>query len=128
MKLSQQDHRLLMEQAQRTFVELRNKQMEFSKQLNTTRNQIAVLERGKKRAELTLQELSKVDASTRTFVGVGRMFMLTPRQEIDVKLKKTIQVCEKDELPALMKKREYLERQVQDTTRNLQELRAALPS
>lgn len=54
--------------------------------------------------------------------------MLTPRQEIDAKLKKTIQVCEKDELPALMKKREYLERQVQDTTRNLQELRAALPS
>lgn len=58
-----------------TFVELRNKQMEFSKQLNTTRNQIAVLERDKKRAELTLQELSKVDASTRTFVGVGRMYV-----------------------------------------------------
>ena len=59
-----------------TFIELRNKQLEYSKQLNATRSQITLSEREKKRAELTLQEVAKLPTSTRTFVGVGRMYDL----------------------------------------------------
>jgi phage shock protein A len=52
--------------------------------------------------------------------------LLSPRDAVVSSLRTQIAKAE-ESLPALGKKREYLERQLHDTQRQMQELRAALP-
>eukprot|EP00699_Malawimonas_sp_californiana_P000679 EC714073.1.p2 GENE.EC714073.1~~EC714073.1.p2 ORF type:complete len:128 (+),score=29.38 EC714073.1:35-418(+) len=124
-KMSAEDAQAFMVQAQKTFNELRSKQADLGRQVQQIRAQIAGNEREKKRANLTLTEIDSLPKNTKTYASVGRMFLLSPREDVRQQLQKTFD-SSSNELTALKKKAEYLEKQFTETTRNLQELKSAL--
>eukprot|EP00698_Gefionella_okellyi_P005992 TRINITY_DN15442_c0_g1_i1.p2 TRINITY_DN15442_c0_g1~~TRINITY_DN15442_c0_g1_i1.p2 ORF type:complete len:129 (-),score=28.34 TRINITY_DN15442_c0_g1_i1:433-819(-) len=125
-RMSQEDAQAFMEQAQKTFMSLRQKQSECSRNLAQARSAIQMHDRERKRSELTKAEVESLPAGTKTYRAVGKMFLLAPPQEVLAMLKTEIET-HKSDTAAIAKKAEFYEKTLQDTVKNITELKAALP-
>eukprot|EP00743_Colponemidia_sp_Colp-15_P000869 GILK01000960.1.p1 GENE.GILK01000960.1~~GILK01000960.1.p1 ORF type:complete len:191 (-),score=41.25 GILK01000960.1:220-792(-) len=97
------------------------KLVEASNQLNQVMGQIQATEREKRKAEITNVELSRLPADVRAFKSVGRMFMLTPKNELEQDL---VQQAAKSqhEIDSLNSTKQMLERRRKEAEENLREM------
>mmetsp|Transcript_35449 Transcript_35449/g.60753 ORF Transcript_35449/g.60753 Transcript_35449/m.60753 type:complete len:126 (+) Transcript_35449:64-441(+) len=103
------------------FMEFQRKLMEQNKIKHQTDGRIQLNERGKRRDELTLRELDELSKDTRVFSSVGKMFLLTPHNEIRDNLNAKLGRINK-ELDGLYKQQSYTERKIKETEEGLKEL------
>ncbi|GAA96893.1 uncharacterized protein L969DRAFT_94849 [Mixia osmundae IAM 14324] len=94
------------------------------RQLKVVRGTIQSLEKETKLVSLTQRELATIplsDEGTRYYKGVGKMFMQEPRKAIDQNLATRSKEAE-SETAALRKRQAYLDRELQQAQRSLQEI------
>ncbi|KAK4876774.1 hypothetical protein RN001_009280 [Aquatica leii] len=105
----------------KAFSELQLKAIETAQQLKLADIQIDSLKRSKQHAALTEREISSLDTNTKTYDSVGRMFMLSPLNEIKENLKKK-QTLAEDKIKTLENNKSYLDRSLKDSENNLREM------
>ncbi|CAM0137067.1 unnamed protein product [Umbelopsis sp. WA50703] len=109
------------ETIRRVFVDLQSKYISSMQQANSTKQQIQVKERERKVAELTRRELEALDADTKTYKPVGKMFIQTPLKEMKQSFTKRVGTAD-DEIKALEKTQKYWERAAADAQGNLKDI------
>ncbi|KAF5303980.1 hypothetical protein FQA39_LY01765 [Lamprigera yunnana] len=105
----------------KAFSELQQKAIETAQQLKLSDIQIENLKHKKQHAALIGREISSLDANTKTYDSVGRMFMLAPLSEIKENLKKK-QTAAEEKIKTLESNKLYLERSLKDAENNLREM------
>eukprot|EP00455_Lapot_gusevi_P047473 TRINITY_DN641_c0_g2_i3.p2 TRINITY_DN641_c0_g2~~TRINITY_DN641_c0_g2_i3.p2 ORF type:complete len:124 (-),score=34.16 TRINITY_DN641_c0_g2_i3:37-408(-) len=105
----------------KAFDELRQKQVEISRQLINANGQLTIKERTKKKSELTLSELNEMPETTKMYKSIGRTFVLSDGGKIKDELQQTIAQCETD-IANFSTQVKYLERQAEDNESNIREL------
>lgn len=66
-------------------------------------------------------EITSLDQNTRTYESVGRMFILTPLDEVKKNLK-TKQETAEEKIKALENNKSYLERNLKEAENNIREM------
>jgi len=105
----------------KAFAELQQKAIDTAQKLKLSDIQIDSLKRTKQHASLTEREVALLDPSTKTYDSVGRMFLLTPLDEIKDNLKKK-QTTADEKIKTLDNNKTYLERSLKDAENNLREM------
>ncbi|KAI9141281.1 Prefoldin [Paraphysoderma sedebokerense] len=103
------------------FIEIQTKLTDYNRQLTATKTQIAVKERDKKLNELTLKEMNSAGQDTVVYKSVGKMFLETPYPSLSFELTSRIESL-KDDVEVLAKKQGYLEKNISENQRGLQEM------
>lgn len=70
---------------------------------------------------IVFREICSLETSTKTYESVGRMFLLTPMNEVKDNLKKRQTVAD-DKIKALENNKAYLERNLKEAENNLREM------
>ncbi|XP_039071888.1 prefoldin subunit 1-like [Hibiscus syriacus] len=103
------------------FIEIQSRMIELTSKLKQVQNQMRTKEGEKKRAFLTLEELSQVPDDTNTYKSIGRMFVLELKavlmNEQEQKLKDS-----ESAIGSLQTSKEYMEKQLAEVEKNLGEL------
>ncbi|XP_008400064.1 prefoldin subunit 1 isoform X1 [Poecilia reticulata] len=105
----------------KAFSELQVKMIDTQQKVKLADLQIEQLGRVQKHTKLTQAEISTLPANTRLYEGVGRMFVLQSKEEIDDLLtdkQKTVD----DKIKELEQKKVYLERSVKEAEDNIREM------
>lgn len=68
-----------------------------------------------------IREISTLDGNTRTYESVGRMFILTPMDEVKKNLKKRQETAD-EKIKALENNKSYLERSLKESENNIREM------
>lgn len=102
-------------------MQLQEQAMDTSRKLRLADFQIESLKRQKLMALLAEKEILALDADVNTYESVGRMFVLTPREEVKSNLKKR-QGTSEDKIKDLNKSKDYLERSLKEAENNLREM------
>jgi len=108
----------------KAFAELQEKAIETQQKVKLSDLQIDTLKRAKQHAALTERELAAMDKSTKMYESVGRMFMLTPLEDIQAHLKKRADSAD-EKIKLLENNKTYLERNLKEAENNLRELVAS---
>lgn len=109
------------------FVELQGRLVETSTKLKQVQMQIRMKESEKKRACLTLEELAVLPPDTRTYLSVGKMFVLDDISELMKQQELKYQECDST-LASLLSSKEYLEKQMREVESNFKELMQQTPA
>lgn len=109
-------------------MELKKAFEELQIKMITNRNQVKVitaqaeqLKRQIQHSKLTEAELAQLDASVRMYEGIGRMFVLSEKDNILKNLKEKVAQCE-NKINSLDKTKEYLDKGLKDSENSLREL------
>ncbi|KAF7206892.1 prefoldin subunit 1 [Nothobranchius furzeri] len=105
----------------KAFSELQVKMIDTQQKVKLADLQIDQLTRAQKHAKLTHAEIAKLPDNTRLYEGIGRMFILQSKEEINNLLmdkQKTVD----DKIKELEQKKVYLERSVKDAEDNIREM------
>lgn len=105
----------------KAFGELQAKMIDTQQKVKLADLQIEQQSRVKKHATLTQAEISAVPENTRMFEGVGRMFILQSKEEINNQLADK-QKSADEKIKELEQKKTYLERSVKDAEDNIREM------
>ncbi|KAI8143466.1 Prefoldin [Fennellomyces sp. T-0311] len=105
----------------KVFVELQAKYVASTQQLNTVKAQIQAKQRDRKMAELTRRELDSLDADTKTYKPVGKMFVQTPLSEMKQQYVERIKDSD-DKIQQLEKSQKYWDRAALDAQSNLKDI------
>ncbi|PVV04256.1 hypothetical protein BB560_001247 [Smittium megazygosporum] len=99
---------------------IQEKIVKTSKQLSTVEAQLSSNTREAKKAELTNAEIAALPKDTTTYVSVGKMFVLKPKEAICTDLAKqaTLMYSIAD---ALGKKKVYLQKELKDAQDNMRD-------
>ncbi|XP_024120624.1 prefoldin subunit 1 isoform X1 [Oryzias melastigma] len=103
------------------FSELQLKMIDTQQKVKLADLQIDQLTRVQKHAKLTHTEISSLPDNTRLYEGVGRMFILQSREEVNNLLtdkQKTVD----EKIKELEQKKVYLERSVKEAEDNIREM------
>lgn len=103
------------------FAELQVKAIETSKNLRVSDVLIENLKRRKQHASITEREISALDTNTKTYESVGRMFILTPINQVKEDLKKRQEQADAS-IKDLENNKAYLEKSLKDAENNLREM------
>ncbi|KAL6079621.1 hypothetical protein QOT17_000732 [Balamuthia mandrillaris] len=103
------------------FLELQEKLVKSNKDLNEVVQKVVINDRNKRKCRLTLEEIVNLPGGTRTYKSVGRAFLLAPREDIQKEMETYIQQCD-DNVANLQKKKGYLESQIQQYEKGIEEL------
>ncbi|XP_074650779.1 prefoldin subunit 1-like [Tubulanus polymorphus] len=109
------------EELKRAFQELQQKMITTTQQLKVSDMQIETLKRQITHKALVEQELSKLSDDTKTYEGVGRMFILQPMPVVKSHLEKKVKVSE-EKIKTIESQKVYLERNMKESEDNLREL------
>ncbi|KAI8976079.1 Prefoldin [Pilobolus umbonatus] len=109
------------ETIRKIFVELQAKFIHSQQQTNTVKAQIQGKQRERKMAELTRQELSALDDSTKTYTPVGKMFIQSPLSAMKKQYADTINETD-EKIKQLEKTQKYWERMAADAQGNLKDI------
>mmetsp|Transcript_14997 Transcript_14997/g.22837 ORF Transcript_14997/g.22837 Transcript_14997/m.22837 type:complete len:271 (+) Transcript_14997:39-851(+) len=104
--------------------ELQERYMETNREFNSIKANISALQREAKIQELTKGEIEGLPDCTTVYQGVGKMFMLSTRDEAIQHIVDSIDNQGKKEID-LNKKMEYLARRMKSHQQNIEELRKA---
>ncbi|XP_024120631.1 prefoldin subunit 1 isoform X2 [Oryzias melastigma] len=105
----------------KAFSELQLKMIDTQQKVKLADLQIDQLTRVQKHAKLTHTEISSLPDNTRLYEGVGRMFILQSREEVNNLLtdkQKTVD----EKIKELEQKKVYLERSVKEAEDNIREM------
>ncbi|EJC98752.1 Prefoldin beta-like protein [Fomitiporia mediterranea MF3/22] len=117
--LSDETLRRILQQIQATAV---NSQ----RALSATKATAATKERERKILQLTMDEISSLDNDVNLYKGVGKMFMLTPRDTMEKELKSQEKELN-DDINNLNKKAKYLEKQFNEASAQLKDIFNSAP-
>lgn len=103
--------------------DLQQQLVSTSKEYHQVRANISYQQRERKSNEITKREMEKLPASSdsKTYMCVGKMYMLTSRDDVMSQLDDSITKCTKEE-EDLSGKLSYLERRMNSQKQNIQEL------
>ncbi|XP_069124274.1 prefoldin subunit 1-like isoform X1 [Argopecten irradians] len=103
------------------FQELQTKMINTTQQIKLSNAQIDTLKRTVQHSKLVDQEITSLPPSTRTYEGVGRMFILQSIPDIQKNLQLKVKASE-DKMKSLETNKSYLERNLKESQDNLREL------
>ncbi|KAF7436306.1 hypothetical protein PC9H_003135 [Pleurotus ostreatus] len=112
--LSDETLRKILLQIQQTAVQ-------SQRALNVSRQQMSAKERERRILQLTIDEISQMDNEVNLYKGIGKMFMMVPRPEMEKDLK-TQEKELSDDINNLTKKAKYLEKQFNDAQTQLRDI------
>lgn len=105
----------------KAFQELQVKMVSTTQQLRVSDLQIDQLKRQITHAHLVSKEIGSLPKETRTYEGVGRMFILQPMPIIETNLTDKVKTCE-EKIKTIEGSKAYLERSLKESEENLREL------
>uniref|UniRef100_A0AAZ3QGQ2 Prefoldin subunit 1 n=1 Tax=Oncorhynchus tshawytscha TaxID=74940 RepID=A0AAZ3QGQ2_ONCTS len=103
------------------FAELQSKMIDTQQKAKLADLQIDQLTRMKKHANLTHAEIKTLPDNTRMYEGVGRMFILQSKEDINTQLTYKQKTAD-EKIKELEQKKTYLERTVKDAEDNIREM------
>jgi|Transcript_63952 prefoldin subunit 1 len=95
-------------------VDAQEKVVNARQAMNQVNTHIALMEREKKRVDITLRELDTVGEAHQTYRSVGRMFVLTPVPQLQSDLKEKNATCG-EELSKLAERKAAAQKSVDDS-------------
>ncbi|KAJ0003884.1 hypothetical protein NQD34_010098 [Periophthalmus magnuspinnatus] len=105
----------------KAFSELQVKVLDTQQKAKMADLQIEQLSKVHKHARLTHGEISALPDNTRLYEGVGRMFILQPKEEINNQLMDKQRTAD-EKIKELEQKKQYLERSVKEAEDNIREM------
>ncbi|XP_070839418.1 prefoldin subunit 1 isoform X1 [Chaetodon trifascialis] len=105
----------------KAFSELQVKMIDTQQKVKLADLQIDQLTRVQKHAKLTHDEITKLPDNTRLYEGVGRMFILQSKEEINNQLTDRQKTAD-EKIKELEQKKVYLERSVKEAEDNIREM------
>lgn len=105
----------------KAFGELQEKVLDTQQKVKMADLQIEQLSRVQKHAQLTHKEISALPDNTRLYEGVGRMFILQSKEEINNQLMDKQRTAD-EKIQELEQKKQYLERSVKEAEDNIREM------
>ncbi|KAF6740042.1 Prefoldin subunit 1 [Oryzias melastigma] len=105
----------------KAFSELQLKMIDTQQKVKLADLQIDQLTRVQKHAKLTHTEISSLPDNTRLYEGVGRMFILQSREEVNNLLTEKQKTVD-EKIKELEQKKVYLERSVKEAEDNIREM------
>ncbi|XP_060520192.1 prefoldin subunit 1 [Cylas formicarius] len=105
----------------KAFLELQEKKIGTEQTLRMSGIQIAAVKRAKQHAALTEKEIQALDDDTKTYESVGRMFILTPKSQVEENIRKK-QTQADEKIKNLELEMGYLEKSLKSATDALREL------
>ncbi|CAI9733947.1 prefoldin subunit 1-like [Octopus vulgaris] len=109
------------QELKKAFQDLQSKMIATRQQLKMSDAQIETLKRQKAHAKVLDQEISTLPSDTRTYEGVGRMFILQEIPQVRENLMKKIETSE-EKVKTLTNKQVILEKSLKDSEDNLREM------
>ncbi|KAJ3856756.1 Prefoldin [Lentinula lateritia] len=114
MSLSDETLRKILVQIQQTAIQ--------SQRAHTlTTQQTSVKERERRILQLTIDEIGAIKEDVNLYKGVGKMFMMVPRKEMETQLKTQEKELSSD-IASLNKKSKYLEKQFNEAQAQLRDI------
>ncbi|KAG7452134.1 Prefoldin [Guyanagaster necrorhizus] len=114
MSLSDDTLRKILVQIQQTAVQ-------SQRALSLSQQQTQAKERDRRKIQLTIKELETIEGNVNLYKGVGKMFMMVPRKEMENDLKAQEKELN-DDINSLNKKSKYLEKQFNDAQAQLRDI------
>ncbi|XP_037605728.1 prefoldin subunit 1 [Sebastes umbrosus] len=105
----------------KAFSELQVKMIDTQQKAKLADLQIDQLTRVQKHAKLTHSEIATLSDNTRLYEGVGRMFILQSKEEINNQLTDKQKTAD-EKIKELEQKKVYLERSVKEAEDNIREM------
>ncbi|KAI9522838.1 Prefoldin subunit 1 [Dissostichus eleginoides] len=105
----------------KAFSELQVKMLDTQQKAKLSDLQIDQLTRVQKLAKLTSAEISPLSSSTRLYEGVGRMFILQSKEDINNQLMDKQKTAD-EKIKELEQRKVYLERSVKEAEDNIREM------
>ncbi|KAG5844232.1 prefoldin subunit 1 [Anguilla anguilla] len=105
----------------KAFAELQAKMIDTQQKAKMADLQIEQLSRVKKHANLTNAEIATLPNTTRMYEGIGRMFILQSKDDINRQLIEKQKTAD-EKIKELEQKKTYLERSVKDAEDNIREM------
>ncbi|OWF47143.1 prefoldin subunit 1-like [Mizuhopecten yessoensis] len=105
----------------KAFQELQSKMITTTQQIKLSNAQIDTLKRTVQHSKLVDQEVISLPPNTRTYEGVGRMFILQSVLDIQKNLQLKVKASE-EKMKSLETNKVYLEKNLKESQNNLREL------
>jgi len=105
----------------KAFQEMQTKMVSTTQQLRLSDLQIEQLKRQITHTHLVEKEVASLPRETKTYEGVGRMFILQPMPVIEKNLTEKVKNCE-EKIKSIQGSKSYLERSLKESEENLREL------
>ena len=105
----------------RAFGELQQKMVETQQRMKVSDLQIENLKRTITHSQLTAQEIDSLPDQTPVYESVGRMFLLSTKEDIDKMLDRKQDTC-KEKIKNLEGNKKYLEKSIKESENSLREL------
>ena len=105
----------------RAFGELQHKMVETQQRMKVSDLQIENLKRTITHSQLTAQEIGSLPDQTPVYESVGRMFLLSNKDDIDKMLDRKQDTC-KEKIKNLESNKKYLEKSIKESENSLREL------
>ncbi|CAL8307561.1 prefoldin subunit 1 [Gadus morhua] len=109
------------QELKKAFSELQVKMIDRQQKVKLADLQIEQLNRMKKHSNLTHTEITGLPPNTRMYEGVGRMFILQSKEEINDQLTDKQKTAD-TKIKELEQKKTYLERSVKEAEDNIREM------
>ncbi|TFY58248.1 hypothetical protein EVG20_g8226 [Dentipellis fragilis] len=107
-------------------VQIQQTAVQSQRALGVTRQQISSKDRERRILQLTINEISEMEPDVNMYKGVGKMFMMVPRPEMEADLKAQERGLT-DDIASLGKKTKYLEKQFNDAQSQLRDIFNSVP-
>ncbi|KAJ7610914.1 Prefoldin [Roridomyces roridus] len=104
-------------------VQIQNTAVQSQRALNLTGQQANAKERERRILQLTIDEIGAIEGDVNLYKGVGKMFMMVPRKEMEKELKGQEKELS-DDIASLAKKSKYLEKQFSDAQAQLRDIKS----
>jgi len=102
-------------------VQIQQTAVQSQRALNVSRQQTAAKDRERRILQLTINEITSMDKDVNMYKGVGKMFMMVPRPEMEKELKNQEKELS-DDINGLNKKTKYLEKQFNDAQAQIRDI------
>ncbi|KAJ7492234.1 Prefoldin [Mycena latifolia] len=109
------------ETLRKILVQIQQTAVQSQRALNLSVQQTAAKDRERRILQLTIDEISGIEGDVNLYKGVGKMFMMVPRKEMEKELKAQEKELS-DDISNLTKKSKYLEKQFNDAQGQLRDI------
>ncbi|KAH6916738.1 Prefoldin [Coprinopsis sp. MPI-PUGE-AT-0042] len=102
-------------------IQIQQTAIQAKRALDVSQQQTQVKERERRILQLTIDEITQIPGDVNTYKGVGKMFMMVPRTDMEKELKNQEKELS-DDITGLSKKSKYLEKQFNDAQSQLRDI------
>eukprot|EP01104_Vermistella_antarctica_P016323 TRINITY_DN553_c2_g1_i1.p1 TRINITY_DN553_c2_g1~~TRINITY_DN553_c2_g1_i1.p1 ORF type:complete len:128 (+),score=34.67 TRINITY_DN553_c2_g1_i1:153-536(+) len=103
------------------FQELERQMVDYQRKLNQVVQKLQIVEREKKKAEITRQEVTKLPEDTKSFVVIGNAYLVNPIKDTSSELEARVNFCER-ETQSLRDQQLHLEKRMTECQVQLREI------